>query len=156
MLYLSRAAQFILGVIVGVGLLAVGSLATARYLVEQFTITPPRPVFAEEQPQPEPEAAQAKVAQANDSQTQAATPPVTQPEPSPSPSPEPGVAARVTWPQGLIVRGAPSVDAGSIGGVDFDVAVQIIETSADGNWEKITWENGEGWVKAGNLAKEAE
>jgi hypothetical protein len=151
MIYLSRLAQFILGVLLGIALLTVGGLATARYLIEQFTITPPRPVFAEEQPQPE---AQPSPAPEPETPQPVAAEPT--PTPSPSPTPPKGYEARVTWPQGLIVRGAPSGDAASVGGVDFNVAVRVIATSQDGNWEQISWNGQEGWVKAGNLEKTAD
>jgi hypothetical protein len=139
--------QFILGVCLGFVLLAVGGVATARYLIEQFTSPPPRPIFAEEKPKP-----------SSASTPISSNPTTPTPTPSSSPTPTPGepkgYAARVVWPEGLILRDAPSADANVTGGVEYNVRVIVTEESPDGNWQKVWVAAGsEGWVKAGNLEK---
>lgn len=63
--------------------------------------------------------------------------------------------ALVTWPQGLSLRAEPSINAGRVGGVYFDDQVIILESSADGQWQRVRVPGGnqEGWVKAGNTKR---
>jgi Bacterial SH3 domain len=118
----------------------------------RITALPPRPVFDNDlPPQTKPAMARSPVA-----------PPVRSPAPSPSPvaSPaptptplEPGAhAARVTEPIGLVLRQDPSQDSGRIGGIDYNEQLTVLETSSDGEWERVRLKgsNIEGWVKAGN------
>lgn len=60
---------------------------------------------------------------------------------------------RVNEPLGLYLRSAPAADANRLGGIVQGEAVTLLETSADGQWQRVRRElNGsEGWVKAGNL-----
>ncbi|MEM9567346.1 MAG: SH3 domain-containing protein, partial [Cyanobacteria bacterium P01_E01_bin.34] len=86
------------------------------------------------------------------------------PEPTPPelarriPTAETGVnpSGRVTWPQGLAMRSAPSLDSTYVGGIPFDGAATILERSDDGRWQRVRQESTglEGWVKAGNIAVE--
>jgi len=142
----SNLAKVLTGIVFALALLTIGGLTIARYLVEEFTAPPPKPVFAEEQnppasptPQPKPTNGAAIVA----------SPPTPTPKPSPTPSRPSGKEARVTWSEGLVVRSAPDGDPS--GGVDYNAKVVILETSADGNWQKIWFDGQEGWVKAGNV-----
>lgn len=74
------------------------------------------------------------------------------PETAAKPLPAGAFSARVTQPIGLVVRDAPGGEGGSIGGVDFNERVTVIETNADKSWQKIRLSNGqEGWVRAGNV-----
>ncbi|MGK7913588.1 MAG: SH3 domain-containing protein [Synechococcus sp.] len=59
---------------------------------------------------------------------------------------------RVTWPDGLRLLSAPA--GSNVGGIRFNEIVEILDTSGDGQWQRVRREsNGqEGWVKAGNLA----
>lgn len=140
--------QFVLGIMLGIMLMMVGTVLAARYLIEQFTAPPPIPIFTEEQPQPPQPSPQAGA-------TPAPTP-TPQPTPKPTPTPTPtepdGQPARVTWPEGLILRDSPSLSAGVLGGIEFNDRVIILEDSPDGNWQRVWIAQGvEGWVKAGNL-----
>ncbi|MBF2097023.1 MAG: SH3 domain-containing protein [Gloeomargaritaceae cyanobacterium C42_A2020_066] len=71
----------------------------------------------------------------------------------PTPTPRPPAAGRpvrVAVEIGLILRDAPN--GNRIGGLEYRQEVLILETSPDGNWEKVRSVEGslEGWVKAGN------
>ncbi|WP_353258767.1 SH3 domain-containing protein [Prochlorothrix hollandica] len=158
---LSNLLRFVLGLSLGMVLLLTGTISVARYLIEQFTVPPPKPLFAEELPSPPPDptpdptpvptAALVPSPLPNPSPSPSPSP---KPSPSPSPSPSrpPGQAAKVSWPEGLRIRDTPNVSAASVGGVEYNQDVVILETSADGNWQRI-WSNGtEGWVKTGNLS----
>ncbi|MEM9534475.1 MAG: SH3 domain-containing protein [Cyanobacteria bacterium P01_E01_bin.45] len=65
-------------------------------------------------------------------------------------------SGRVTWPQGLAVRSAPSLDSTYVGGIPFDSTATILERSDDGRWQRVRQASTglEGWVKAGNIAVE--
>ncbi|MGA1625853.1 MAG: hypothetical protein ACO4AJ_09565 [Prochlorothrix sp.] len=71
---LSNLLRFLLGVSLGLALLLTGSIAAARYLLEQFTTPPAKPIFAEELPSPSPSPVPVVVAS---------------PTPSPRPHPPP-------------------------------------------------------------------
>jgi len=44
------------------------------------------------------------------------------------------------------------LSAASVGGVDYNKELVILETSPDGDWQRV-WSNGvEGWIKAGNVS----
>jgi len=79
-----------------------------------------------------------------------------------SPEPEQAVPkgaykGTVTWSSGLSLRSDPNSSAGRVGGVDYNSELIILETSKDGQWQKVRVANGtqEGWVKAGNVKKSA-
>jgi hypothetical protein len=81
---------------------------------------------------------------------------------TPTPSPEQVVPkgaykGKVTWSSGLSLRSDPNSSAGRVGGVDYNSELIILETSKDGQWQKVRVANGtqEGWVKAGNVKKSA-
>ncbi|WP_071517835.1 SH3 domain-containing protein [Geitlerinema sp. PCC 9228] len=148
----SGCFKFILGFLLAIAILAGGSVLAALYFAARLSGRPPKPTFANDQ------AAKTKVAQTSPSpKTPATSSPAPAPSPSPSPSPAPSPPpnsqpALVTWPQGLILRGAPSYEADRIGGIPYEGKVYIIKKSADGVWEKV-WvpeDNQRGWVKAGN------
>ena len=63
-------------------------------------------------------------------------------------------SGRVTWPQGLAVRSAPSLDSTPVGGIPFNGTAIILERSEDGQWQRVRQASTglEGWVKAGNIA----
>lgn len=145
---LTNLLKFLLGIGLAIAFLTVGSVATARYLVAQFTAPPPKPIYPEENKPRKP-------------LVQAPNPILaTQPSPSPSPSPDPlppgAYAARVTWPEGLILRDGASAQANPIGGVEFNDAVIVLSESPDGAWQRLRVEatKQEGWVKAGNTERQ--
>jgi hypothetical protein len=56
-------------------------------------------------------------------------------------------------PIGLIVRQQPSTDANRLGGVEFNGIVTVLESNADGTWQRIRASGVEGWVKGGNVQR---
>jgi len=142
----SNLAKVLTGIIFALTLLTIGGLTIARYLVEEFTAPPPKPIFAEEQNPPPSPSAQPKP---TSGAAIVASPPTPTPKPSPTPSRPSGKEARVTWSEGLVLRNTPDGDPS--GGVDYNDKVVLLETSPDGNWQKIWIDGQEGWVKAGNV-----
>jgi cytoskeletal protein RodZ len=152
----SGIGKFLLGIILAIAILIGGSAVLALYFMYKVTTPPPKPVFANE-------TVPAK----------AQTPPTTKPtQPTPSPAAqstqptsvesssanplEPGeYIARVNWPQGLILRSEPNLEAERTGGLENDQRIVVLEESADKKWQRVRLEDGEqeGWIKAGNIER---
>ncbi|MBE9011697.1 SH3 domain-containing protein [Pseudanabaenaceae cyanobacterium LEGE 13415] len=139
----SSVFKFVLGVLFAIALLAVGGVVAARVMMARLAVMPPKPTFP------------------NDTPTKPASKPAAKPAASTSeaksdtaakPLPPGAFPARVTQSIGLVLRDAPGGDGGSIGGVDFNERVTVLETNADKTWQRIRLSNGqEGWVRAGNV-----
>ncbi len=134
-----RLLQWLLGILLGLGFMAVAVAAVILPLVFNLLWPPPRPNVEIEQPRPiaEPE-----------------TPAPTE-TPVLSPTPEPLKQGRVTYGEGLRVRDRPDRDAEVLGGVEFDAVVTILERSQDGEWVKVRTQDGlEGWVLSFGIQEE--
>ncbi len=153
---LSGIAKFIIGFFVGIFILAAGGAAAAYYFWTKLSITPAKPIFAEEQPKKQPTAKQASNAQASNSKPKSQ--PASTPSKPPTPAQElpPGAyQARVTWSEGLSLRDAPSTNSQRVGGVMFNQEVIVLKQSDDQKWQQVRLANGEqvGWIKSGNTEK---
>lgn len=151
---LSGIFKFILGFFIGILFLAFCGVGAAYYFWTKLSVTPAKPIFAEEQPKKSPAAKQGSVAQASKPK------PSNKPTPTPSVSPTkqlpPGAyKARVTWPEGLSLRDAPSLGSNRIGGVAANQQVFILRQSDDGKWQQVRLVEGdqEGWIRSGNTQK---
>ena len=140
----SKVVKFFLGVLFAIALLAGGAVIAAQVMVARYSTPPPKPMFP------------------NDTATKPVPKPAAKPTPDKpaaaktpaKPLPAGAFPARVTQSIGLVVRDAPGSDGASIGGVDFNERVTVLETDADSTWQKIQLSNGqEGWVRAGNVEK---
>ncbi|BAS58490.1 hypothetical protein NIES2135_20040 [Leptolyngbya boryana NIES-2135] len=141
----STVLKFFLGVLLAIAILAAGGLVAARVMIARLSVPPSKPMFPNDTPTTKPPAAK-PAATAKPAAAKAETPA--------KPLPDGAFPAKVTQSIGLVIRDAPSLDAVSIGGVDFNQQVTVIETSADGSWQKIRLANNtEGWVRAGNVEK---
>ncbi|MFW6263944.1 MAG: SH3 domain-containing protein [Cyanobacteriota bacterium] len=164
---ISSFLQFIIGVIVGLVLLAAGAFGIGYFIFMRMAVNPPQPIFAEERPKP----VTAKPAETTASSPKNSAP--TKPTDSASTATEaekaeeeqevedeetlePGAyKARVTWPQGLSVRAEATTNAERVGGVGYNAEIIILKDSEDKNWQQIRIPSSgqEGWVKAGNVEK---
>lgn len=143
---LSGVLKFILGFFLAIVILAGGSVAAALYFVTKLTALPERPTFANDTPAVETtEGAGSGGSQQSQAASTASKPQTRELEPG-------AYLARVTWPDGLILRDRPSYDANSIGGIEFNRTIVVVESTDDKEWEKIRVEGGNqvGWVKGGN------
>ncbi|ANV86894.1 SH3 domain-containing protein [Picosynechococcus sp. PCC 7117] len=163
---ISNLFQFILGFILGVFLLAVGSVGAAYYFFNRMAAAPPKPVFSETVADPletTPTSPQSQETEPEPTATAANNDPeATEAEAEEEEAPEPEVAetstdsykATVTWSNGLSLRAEPSQDSARLGGVDYNAEVTVLGMSDDQVWQQIRLANGtEAWVKAGNLQK---
>ena len=146
--------QLLIGITLGLALMVGGSVAAGYYVFTKLSVTPERPIFAEEKPkQPVVNASPAAT-------TKKASPaPILSPAPSPTPpSPEPEAGLYkgvINWSDGLILRDAPGSNANRIGGVAYNQQVVVLEESSDQNWQRIriVATGKVGWIKAGNMDK---
>jgi hypothetical protein len=147
----STVLKFFLGVLLAIVVLAGGGVVAARVMIARLSILPPKPMFPNDTPTKPAAKPAAKPATAK---PETDKPETDKPETGAKPLPAGAFPARVSQSIGLILRDAPSRDGGSVGGVDFNERVTVVETSADGSWQKIRLSNDtEGWVRAGNVEK---
>ena len=159
---LSNILKLILGVLLAIAILIGGGAALAIYFMNRTSINPGKPIFSNDKASVKAEAAKNNPTPTPTTQTKN-TP---KPKPTPTKSPEasekplpPGAyRATVTWPQGLILRAQPQVNAERLGGVGFNAKVIVLQSNNDKSWQKIRIQSSgqEAWVKAGNTRKVAE
>lgn len=160
---ISTTAQFILGFILGISLIAgiTGTVVFAYY--KKMSVQPEKPVFSEA-PASKPVAKKSapvttiEPIESNVSESELEVEPEPEPEVEPEPEPLPlppnAYRAEVTWPEGLSLRAEPTIGAERIGGIQFEDKIVILESSADGAWQKVRLRNNqEGWVKGGNTER---
>lgn len=137
---LSSVVKFLLGTILGISILLGASVAVGYYLLTRLTQTPPKPIFANDVRATN---LPAKVTKTPTTSSSAAG--------NPTASKPSGYRALVVFPDGLLLRDSPSVDANQIGGVAYNQEVVVLEESSDQLWQRVRVETEgiEGWVKAG-------
>ncbi|MBC6476585.1 MAG: SH3 domain-containing protein [Hormoscilla sp. GM7CHS1pb] len=125
---LSYITQLLLGLVIASALVLAGSLASARYFMTKMTAPPPKPMFANDTP--------------GGKKQDSGLPPVT-------------YEARVTWPEGLILRDRPSYNSLRIGGIGYHERVLVLGESSDKVWQRVRVSDSfqEGWVKGGNTER---
>jgi uncharacterized protein YgiM (DUF1202 family) len=149
--------KFCLGLILALAILAGGSFLAAQYVKSRMAILPPKPTFPNDNAknaQPTSNKPAAKSANA----VPESPPPTPSPSASPKPLPPGAYHALVTEQIGLVLREAPGREARTIGGVGYNEKVIILETNADGSWQKVRTDlsDQEGWVRGGNTEKVAQ
>jgi hypothetical protein len=152
----SGLIKFFTGFTLAIALLFFAGVNVTRHLITRLTAPPPRPVFPNDTPSP---AASTTVAATPTAPSPSPTPESSAtPERSPSSDPAGAYEARVTEPIGLIVRQEPNRDAERLGGVEYDEVVTVLETTPDGEWQRVRLSGSgvEGWVKGGNVEQISE
>lgn len=145
----SSLLKFFIGLFLAIAMLASGSLLAAQYFIAKLTAPPSKPMYPNDKPSPPTKtvAAKSKPASVSDSNSSGVA--------SPKSLPAGAFEGRVSQSIGLILRDAPGRDGAQIGGIDYNEKVVVLETSADGGWQKVRLQSSdrEGWVKAGNVDK---
>ena len=146
--------KFFLGLILALAILAGGGFLAAQYAISRMSILPSKPTFPNDNaPTAKSVAKKPTAKSANGDQE----PPSPKPSPSAAAKPLPAGAysALVTQPIGLTLRDSPGRDARTIGGVGYNEKVIVLETNADGTWQKVRTDlsDQEGWVRGGNTEK---
>lgn len=136
------------GLLLAIALLAGGSYQAAQFLITKLSAPPPKPFYPNDKPSTSPKTAKARSSSASSAN-------VSEPIVASKPLPSGAFEGRVTQPIGLILRESPGRDGGQIGGVEYNDKVVVLETSSDGNWQKVRLQPSEreGWVKSGNVEK---
>ena len=144
--FLLGLTKLVLGVGISLLVISLAGAATARYFLTQLSSVPERPVYENDLP---PKPADAAVTPA------AATPQANKEQSAEQPQPNEASDAveaetlyqvKVTYGTGLLIRSGPGNEYGSIGGVDYDAVVDVLEESGD-RWLKIRFDGLEGWVR---------
>jgi hypothetical protein len=145
--------KFIIGFIIGIFVLATCGAAAGYYFWTRLSVTPAKPIFAEEQPKKA--SATKTVTSTKTSNTIANKPSLTPSKPVAKPLPPDAYKARVTWQEGLSLRDAPNFESNRIGGVGFNQEVFVLKQSEDGKWQQVRLPESEqeGWIKVGNTEK---
>ncbi len=156
---LSNILKIILGVLLAMAILVGSGAALAIYFMNRTSINPPKPVFSNDKAAVKAEAAKTSTPAANSQikttpkpKANSTKPPLDKVE---KPLPPGAYSATVTWPQGLILRAQPELNAERLGGVGFNAKVIVLKVSNDKTWQKIRIASSgkEAWVKAGNTKK---
>lgn len=151
-------AKTFVGIFVAVGILVVGGYFAANYLITQFTKLPDRPTFPNDDPNYLKNQAKAiaKPKPSNPSSSDKNKATSSNPESKlDKPLPPGAFEGKVIQPIGLVLRQSASLDGAPAGGIGFNEKVVVLESSPDGNWQKVRLMNSdrEGWVKGGNIEK---
>lgn len=135
---LSGIVKFLIGFVIALALVVAGGVASARYFITQMTNPPPKPIFPNDLPS----------SSTNNSASARKTS-----MGSARSLPAGAYEARVTWPDGLILRDRPSYNAIPIGGIEYNGRVIVLGESSDKIWQQVSLEysSQEGWIKGGNV-----
>lgn len=152
---LSNILKTILGVLLAMAILVGGGAALAIYFMNRTSMTPPKPVFSNDKAAVKAQAAKTPTPGATIAPKPKPTPTKSASEEQEKPLPPGAYPATVTWPQGLILRAEPKINAERLGGIGFNAKVIVLELSNDKTWQKVRIESSgkEAWVKAGNTKK---
>ena len=134
------------GLFLAIALLAGGGFLAAQFFIAKLSTPPAKPIYSNDKPA-SPAKATLKPRAIPSDQSNINV--------SSKPLPSGAYEGRVTQSIGLILRDAPGRDSGQTGGVDYNEKVIVLETSSDGEWQKVRVQSSdrEGWVKAGNTEK---
>lgn len=140
---ISGVFQFILGFFLGICILSGSAVGVAYYLFTQMTAVPSKPIFPEEKTREISTQKTIEIDKKTDSLF------------NKSKIESDGYRARVTWPQGLILRAQPTSQSDRLGAIGYKSEIIVIQDSQDLEWQKIRelQTNREGWIKSGNIEK---
>lgn len=157
-------AKTFTGLLLAAALLAVGSYFAVNYAYSQLTHLPPKPTFPNDNPnfikknKSKSTGKNITLPQKDDEKPgdkqSGKDKPKEKEELKLKPLPAGTFEGRVTYPQGLVLRSSAAQDSGTIGGLEFNEMLTVVETSPDGEWQKVrTSKDKEGWVRGGNIQK---
>lgn len=157
-------AKTFTGLLLAAALLAIGSYFAVNYAYNQLMQLPPKPTFPNDNPnfikknKSKSTGKNITLPQKDDEKPgdkqSGKDKPKEKEEPKLKPLPAGAFEGRVTYPQGLVLRSSAAQDSGTIGGLEFNETLTVVETSLDGEWQKVrTSKDKEGWVRGGNIQK---
>ena len=156
-------AKTVTGLLLAIALLSIGSYFAFNYAIAQLAKLPPKPTFPNDNPnfikknkaKPTDKPVGKTVSSAEKDATISEEKISKEKEEKKlKPLPPGAFEGRVSYPQGLVLRDTAGRDSGTLGGVEFNEILTVIETSPDGEWQKVrTSKDKEGWVRGGNIQK---
>ena len=157
-------AKTFTGLLLAAVLLAIGSYFAVNYAYNQLMQLPPKPTFPNDNPnfikknKSKSTGKNITLPQKDDEKPgdkqNGKDKPKEKEEPKLKPLPAGAFEGRVTYPQGLVLRSSAAQDSGTIGGLEFNETLTVVETPLDGEWQKVrTSKDKEGWVRGGNIQK---
>ena len=157
-------AKTFTGLLLAAVLLAIGSYFAVNYAYNQLTQLPPKPTFPNDNPnfikknKSKSTGKNITLPQKDDEKPGDKQSGKDKPKEKEAlklkPLPAGAFEGRVTYPQGLVLRSSAAQDSGTIGGLEFNETLTVVETSLDGEWQKVrTSKDKEGWVRGGNIQK---
>lgn len=123
--------------------ISLAGAATARYFLTQLSTLPERPVYdndVKSRPADSPKtntAPQANVEKPADTQESTV---------NEAAEPKALYQVKVTYGSGLLIRSGPGNEYGTIGGIDYDETVDVLEESGE-RWLKVRFDGVEGWIR---------
>jgi uncharacterized protein YgiM (DUF1202 family) len=143
--------KLFLGILLGLATLGVLTGSAGYYFfATNLSVKPKRPTFAEEnRPKPKPSPKPSKVAKEEKKEEK--------PEAKQSPLPPGAYGGSVIWETGVSLRAEPNDNSDKTGSVGFREKVTVLKASPDKLWVQVRNSDNtqEGWLKAGNVEKEA-
>jgi hypothetical protein len=146
-----NAIKLFLGILLGLATLGVLSGAAGYYFfTTSLSVRPKRPTFAEES-RPKPAKPTPKATPKDGKEEKE------EPKAIESPLPPGAYEASVTWETGVSLRDEPSNNGGKVGSVGFREKVMVLKESPDKQWVQVRNSDStqEGWLKTGNVEREA-
>ncbi len=147
-------AKTFTGLVLAAIFLAVGGYFAVNHLMTQLIKLPPKPTFPNDSPDfvkkdNKPQSPKSATKPSNKE------PKELNKEVAKKPLPPGSFEGRVTYAEGLVLRDSGTPGAKTIGSVEFNEKVTILETSADSEWQKIrTKSDKDGWIRGGNIQKD--
>lgn len=139
--FLLGLTKFVLGVAISLLVISLAGAATARYFLTQLSSLPERPVYDNDTPaRPQGDSSEPADVQASAGTSAEA------PEPDTGNDADVLYRVKVTYGSGLLIRSGPGNEYDSIGGVDYDETMDVLEEAGD-RWLKISFDGLDGWVR---------
>ncbi|MBT9314277.1 SH3 domain-containing protein [Leptothoe spongobia] len=143
--FLVGLIKFVCGVAIALLVISLAGAATARYFLTQLSSLPERPVYENDaKPKPAADAPKADTAPQPKAEQPAAETEAN--IASETPDPQGLYQVKITYGSGLLIRSGPGNEYGTIGGIDYDETVDVLEESGE-RWFKIRFDGVEGWIK---------
>lgn len=140
--FLIGLIKLVFGVAIALMVISLAGAATARYFLTQLSSLPERPVYDNDvRPKPADSPKADPSSQPNVDQ-----PPDTQENPDNAATPKILYQVKVTYGSGLLIRSGPGNEYGTIGGIDYDETVDVLEESGE-RWLKVRFDSVEGWIR---------
>ena len=143
--FLIGLIKLVCGVAIALLVISLAGAATARYFLTQLSSLPARPI-SDNDDAPEPAASPAAPTASPAPAAEEVANVQSEPDADEAATPEALYQVKVTYGAGLLLRSGPGNEYESIGGVDYDKTIDVLEESGE-QWLKVRFAGTEGWIK---------